>query len=295
MTLAARLVALAATLIVAACVASQPTFEPDDKRARTTALLTPGADAGVTIVPMQGLPPSVARVLGQSLAESLQKREIAASTRTANQGSYLLQSEAKVMPLDDGRDRLELTWRLVGPTGLVVGTTTLSEPMPTLSWRSADERTLRPIADRAAERIEAMIRPQNTAPVANAPPPPRVAVRPVEGAPGDGRTSLTGAVRAILTRNNVVVVDREGPDTLLAVGTVRVQDRGAAQLVQIEWRVLKPDGETVGTVSQQNQLPKGVLDGPWGPIATAAAEGSAEGLMQILRAASLADAKKPGE
>jgi len=294
---------LAASLaLLAGCEGPQQPFEPPDRLAATTAILAPGPDAGVILVPIQGLAPGTGRDLTGRIAEKLQQREIAASTSTAMPGSFMLQGSVAAQPLDQDRTRLDFTWRLIDPKGLTGGAITQSETAATPALQAHDPRLMAAIAERAATRIEALIRPATSspaplpapaaaaaaAPPAAAVPTPRVVLRPVEGAPGDGRISLTRAIRAILERNHVTVVDREGAGTLLALGTVRLQDRGAMQLVQIEWRVVKADGTSVGTVSQQNQVPAGTLDGAWGPIANAAASGSAEGLIQLLQAAAAA-------
>jgi hypothetical protein len=277
------------SLMLTGCGGDPPPFEPPAKLAATTALLAPGADSGMTLVPIVGLPPQAGRALGGRIAEQLQQREIAASTRTASAARYILQGEATTQLIDQTQLHIDFVWRLVDPTGLTAGTITQEETVPALAVQSGDTAVITGIAERAAIRIEALVRPEpKQAAGTLAPRVARVFVRAVEGAPGDGRTSLTQAIRHILAQNNVTVVEQEDAEALLALGTVRLQDRGAVQLVQIEWRVLKPDGTTAGTVSQQNQIPKGLLDGPWGPTATAAASGSAEGLLQILRSAAAA-------
>jgi hypothetical protein len=275
-----------ALFAIAGCEAPPQPFEPPDRLAATTAVAAPGADAGVILVPIQGLAPNAGHILAHRIAENLQQREIAASTDTAMAGSFMLQGSVETRALDDARIQLDFTWRLVDPNGLTGGTASQSETAPALALQAEDPKLMTAMAERAAERIEALIRPGVKQALAPALPQTRVVLRPVEGAPGDGKISLTRAIRDILVRNNVTVVERDDPSALLALGTVRMQDRGTVQLVQIEWRVLKPDGTAVGTVSQQNQIPAGMLDGPWGPIATQAASGSADGLIQLLRAAA---------
>jgi hypothetical protein len=277
-----------ALLHLSGCEAPRRPFEPPAQLAATTALLAPGPDAGIILVPIQGLPPGTARALGDRIAANLQQREIAASTRTAIAGSFILQGDVSTRPIEPGRAQLDFTWRLIDPKGLTGGSITQSETTPVAGLQKDDAPLIAAIADRAAVRIESLLRPAvATAPsAATAVPATQVLLRPVEGAPGDGRVSLTQAIRSILLRNNITLVDQEGAGTLLALGTVRMQNRGTVQVVQIEWRVLKSDGSTVGTVSQQNQIPAGLLDGPWGPIANQAASGSAEGLIQLLHAAA---------
>ena len=46
--------------------------------------------------------------------------------------------------------------------------------------------------------------------------------------------------------------------------------------------MLDPSGKKLGTVSQQNMIPRGSLNGPWGAIADAAAGAAAAGIIKLL-------------
>jgi hypothetical protein len=56
----------------------------------------------------------------------------------------------------------------------------------------------------------------------------------------------------------------------------------AASRASIDWQVLDPTGKKLGTVSQQNMIPRGSLNGPWGAIADAAASAAADGIIKLL-------------
>jgi hypothetical protein len=53
------------------------------------------------------------------------------------------------------------------------------------------------------------------------------------------------------------------------------------QSVRIDWQC-SIRAVRVGTVSQQNTIPKGSLNGPWGAIADAAAGAAADGIVKLL-------------
>ncbi|MGA8690564.1 MAG: hypothetical protein WB662_11825, partial [Methyloceanibacter sp.] len=66
-------------------------------------------------------------------------------------------------------------------------------------------------------------------------------------------------------------------------GSVSLTDAsGGKQSIRIDWQVLDPNGKKLGTVSQQNTIPKGSLNGPWGAIADAAAGAAAAGIIKLL-------------
>ena len=52
-----------------------------------------------------------------------------------------------------------------------------------------------------------------------------------------------------------------------------------------EDHVADEEGEELGSVTQSNVVPVGALDGPWGNIAHAVADGGAEGVVVLLREA----------
>ena len=57
---------------------------------------------------------------------------------------------------------------------------------------------------------------------------------------------------------------------------------GAADHVAVAWRVVAPDGGEVGAFVQNGQVEPGSLDGAWGGVADAIAEGAALGVAEVL-------------
>jgi hypothetical protein len=108
-------------------------------------------------------------------------------------------------------------------------------------------------------------------------------VSPVSGAPGDGMKSLTAAIKKRLYAKGVKLTSIQSDNTYTVKGIVSLTDAsGGKQSIRIDWQVLDPSGKKVGTVSQQNTIPKGSLNGPWGPIADAAAGAAADGIVKLL-------------
>ncbi|MGE5512115.1 MAG: hypothetical protein ACM31O_12790 [Bacteroidota bacterium] len=104
----------------------------------------------------------------------------------------------------------------------------------------------------------------------------------VTGAPGDGNSALATALQNELSRQGVSLAERAGASYRIE-GKVTV---GAAkegkQAIQIDWRVKDPQGKSLGTVSQKNEIPQGSLDGEWGKTADAAASAAAQGIIKLL-------------
>jgi hypothetical protein len=113
---------------------------------------------------------------------------------------------------------------------------------------------------------------------------PVMAIVPsVTGAPGDGSTSLTAAIRRELTSKGISVSDKPIATAYRVEGTVSVGSaKEGKQPIHIEWQVKDPQGKKLGTVSQRNDIPEGSLDGAWEKTADQAAGAAAQGIIKLL-------------
>ena len=117
------------------------------------------------------------------------------------------------------------------------------------------------------------------------PPPPAsqvaagiftAVVPPVAGAPGDGQSSLTAAIRRALQTQGTAVVDQALPKAHRVEGTVRLGTaRAGKQAINIEWAVKNLQGARIGTENQKNEIDAGSLYGAWGNFAEYAAAAAA--------------------
>lgn len=104
----------------------------------------------------------------------------------------------------------------------------------------------------------------------------------VQGAPGDGSRSLAAALRNELMRNGVKPA-APGMASYRVEGRVKMGAAEAGQQpIKIDWVVKDPRGGNLGTVSQENKIPAGSLDGAWGGTATAAAVAATQGILKLL-------------
>ncbi|MGE5268999.1 MAG: hypothetical protein ACM3JG_04920 [Thiohalocapsa sp.] len=111
----------------------------------------------------------------------------------------------------------------------------------------------------------------------------RIAVHPLKGAPGDGDKSLAAAIATILGRQDVAIVDKGQKADLTIDGVVSITPvKANKQHVKIVWHLRRADGAEIGTVGQENDVPNGLLDGPWGDLAYSVAIAANDGLLQLL-------------
>jgi cell division septation protein DedD len=107
-------------------------------------------------------------------------------------------------------------------------------------------------------------------------------VMPMSGAPGDGQVSLAVALKKRLSAGGVKLASAPARNVYTVKGSVvMAYAYGGKQNIRIDWQVLDPNGKELGTVSQQNTIARGALNGAWGPIADAAAGAAANGIIKL--------------
>jgi hypothetical protein len=120
----------------------------------------------------------------------------------------------------------------------------------------------------------------------------------VTGAPGDGKTSLTEAMKRALGEQGIKLVSAAAK-----TGTYKIQGRvevGTAangqQPITIRWVVVDPAGKQLEkTVVQNNNIEAGALDGAWGDIADQAAGAAAAEVTKLLPRPAQGQAQRPGQ
>jgi hypothetical protein len=104
----------------------------------------------------------------------------------------------------------------------------------------------------------------------------------VNGAPGDGSTALSSALQRELSRQGVTLANRPGASYRIEGKVAMGAPAEGKQTIQIDWLVRDPQGRSLGTVSQKNDIPEGSLDSSWGSTADAAAGAAAQGILKLL-------------
>ena len=242
----------------------------------TDALVAAGKDRGLTLVPE-----------GSKANYTLRGYLVATSEAKGSKISY-------IWDVNDAQG--SRVARVSGEE--VIGGRSGSDP-----WSGVDSAAIRSIAGKTTSQLAASMprgsgAASSVAAASDAPPAstasvpaPRataakangVVVAPVSGAPGDGQRSLTTALKKRLYAGGVKLANGTAVNVYMVKGSVSLVDAsGGKQSIRIDWQVLDPNGKKLGTVSQQNTIPRGSLNGPWGAIADAAAGAAAAGIIKLL-------------
>jgi hypothetical protein len=150
-------------------------------------------------------------------------------------------------------------------------------------------------AAKAAPKAPAANAPAETPSIAAAvdASPARAAASPAEvvalvptvaGAPGDGKTALSEAMKRALGRQGIKLASSAAPGAYKIQGSVEMgQITNGQQPITIRWVVIDPNGKQMEkTVVQNNRIGAGSLDGAWGDIADQAANAAASEVTKLL-------------
>jgi hypothetical protein len=272
--------------VAAMLTACQPLPHPFADDRPPAALVTVRDGAGVSIGAIEGTPAAATQKLGKVLASALLKRDIPASDTTTNLGSYLLHVGLIEAPPKKGHATVTAYWRLLDAGGRVIGEKSVAVEAPAGEWEAGAAGPIERLAKLSVDGIAPLI--EDETPVEAVKEPQgggraRVVIGKISGAPGDGGKSLAAAVAAILRHQDLAVVEKDQKADLTIDGEVSVAPAKAdTQHVKILWHVRRADGAEIGTVGEENDVPKGMLEGPWGDLAYNVAIAAGDGLLQLV-------------
>lgn len=264
-----------------------------------------GSSPKMTVAPIIGAPANVSSELTKALIVAGADRNLTITPGTSGE-EYVLRGYLIASPERRGA-KISYIWDVTDAKGTrvtrVTGEETVAKGSASNPWSGVDSTVIRSIAAKSTSQLAAKLpggRSGSTAPVATAAPgaaaatavatskpakakPSGVLVIPVTGAPGDGRRSLTTALKKRLYKGGIKLANGTSANVYKVKGIVKLTSvSGGKESIRIDWQVLDPSGKRLGTVTQQNTIPKGSLNGPWGAIADAAAGAAADGIIKLL-------------
>lgn len=265
-----------------------------------------GGSTKIAVAPIIGTPPQVADDMTNALVAAGKDRNL---TLLPGDGKANYTLRGYLVATNEAKgSKISYIWDVNDAQGSRVTRVSGEEVIATRSgsdpWSGVDSAAIRSIAGKTTSQLAASLprgggsassvaaaSAQSSAPTASASiarpaPSPKAAgvlVQPVSGAPGDGQRSLTTALKKRLYAGGVKLANGPAVNVYMVKGSVSLADAsGGKQSIRIDWQVLDPNGKKLGTVSQQNMIPRGSLNGPWGAIADAAAGAAASGIIKLL-------------
>lgn len=268
--------------------------------------------ARVAIAPIIGAPSSTAQQIVSALTAEISRQNIEVVRDAAATVDYTIRGYI-VAARESSGTKVSYIWDVTNPTGARVHRITGEEVIKGAGagdpWASVSPQVIQVIAAKTGQQLNSWM-PQKS----HSAPSPAVAeaatggavasaatsgshtstgsvapaggvtvvVPSVVGAPGDGSQSLATAMRNELMRNGIKP-SAPGTTAYRVEGRVQMGSANAGkQPIKIDWIVRDPQGANLGTVSQENEIPAGSLNGPWGPTASAAATAATQGVLKLL-------------
>ncbi len=250
--------------------------------------------ADFRVAPVEGAPPPLDERLARLVSDAMNDYDLPATTDPNEDVVYVLKGKASAKGTAGGT-ATSVEWEVTRADGAVLRRLRTEDVAPYMAsgdpWAALDMESLKRLAVETARTLEdsrddlesaALSAP--TTPAAGKEPLGRIAIGPINGAPGDGTEMLTQALAQVMAQYNVEVVPRAGPDVYVTKGSVELVDKNAdTQTVRIDWQLNGPNGQNYGTVEQENDVPRGSLDSQWGDAAVYAAAGAGDGLVVLMQ------------
>jgi len=264
------LLAVIISTLISACQPLERPFQPEAK-ARLQA--TAGPRASLYIAPINNGNEEMSAIL----AKLLQDLGIAAFSGEAQPNVYQIKSS---IFLKEGSSFI--TWRVIDPYGAETQLETTQEIGTITNGPTFSSPDLKQIFLKSASEIDIMLGGAGTNFASLEKPVLFVPI--VQNAPGDGSETLSAAMQSQFVKYGFDVLPEQWGATYFIKGEVSLTEpKGNSQIVSILWKLERPNGEFVGKVEQRNRIRAGTLNGPWGPVAIAAAKGGARGILKLLR------------
>lgn len=269
--------------------------------------------APVAFAPIIGPPPEIGNQLTAQLVTAAQQKSIPVVTDKSKSSTYTVRgylAQSNEKKAEKFSYILDVTDKSGKRVHRILGEEAVPAKPGAKPWTSINQTAMQKIAAKTASDLATWLPTQSggaartaapaVTPTSQKPPPssaPRrtastrttitnvvVLVPPVSGAPGDGRSSLTNALRTRLRARGVHISSVGGKNVYKVNGKVQMGPApGGNQRVKIEWRLLNASGKDLGAVTQQSDVPKGSLDKTWGPAAISAGNAAASEILKLIK------------
>jgi hypothetical protein len=278
----------------------------------------PVSGAVVAVPPTQNAPPAVALAVSAALARGLAAAEVPAAVDQPEQGEHRVMSSVLSLAPHPETDEMDvlLGLELRDGAGQPLMVTQVRGRVAGGLWsataRSADSAAA--LAEAAATLVGPALPALASAEQARVPVPegqplglmdgldpmpspggapssgpadlPRVEVLPVSGAPGGEANNalLQRAAASVLRQVGApITADAGKADAAVAALVSITPEVEGQERIRIVWSVMTPDGTEIGTVKQENVLPRGYALRDWEDLAFLISGNAVDGLVPLLQ------------
>lgn len=277
---------LIAVMFVAACGPVPKPFQPA-QGAPESPLAKAGSASGVWIQSIDGASPPMSKLLTEAMVAGFETYGVRAQTGPRGNTRYRLKGWARINTENPALPYAVLiNWTLFDFDGQVLGEEMQGVAGSKNDWDVGAPNVIADVGENAPEIIIGLIDIDEETLKPVRPKLVGLWVKPIKDAPGDGNTSLTRAIKAVLQGVGIAVTgERRYAEYVLEGGVSLGDGKDGLQRIEIVWAVKTLDGREIGRATQKNLVEEGTFDGPWGEVAGLVAEGALEGIERVLQAA----------
>ncbi len=278
-------------LLLVACAPGEKGFtlpQPSPKVEKKQAV-----QVRVDLVSGPALP--MARLLSKSVVNGLIDQGVAATVGGEGAPAYVLKGRAEANWTDSRVPFVMLIyWTLSDRTGAQVGAYTQGVRGARWKWEYGDPRIIRAVGSGAAKPVSSMILGEAKTTLPFLLIGAGILVRPVTGAPGDGNTVLSAAIKSALNAADVLITEDSRQASVMLDGAVAVQSLGDGRdRVTIIWSISTLDGFEVGRAIQENTVAANSLAESWATEAPKIAAAALDGIERILKVGNSRSGPRP--
>lgn len=270
-------------LLAAACGPLPRPFQPEYKEANP---LIGIQDGGLLhVLPITRQAPGDPHWTAETLADALRSRNLAATTQHPGPTARRLSGRAVVQEINAFDEEVLLYWELQTAQGGRVAAYSQRSRLPKGAWRAGDRESIAPVLDDTAEAIAKLLQvPASSQIAVPGFPGARLVILPVRNAPGDGGLRLAQALAEELGKAGLPLAEHPGARDLLIDCQVSLGPPGGYwREIRLSWAVNQAkNGQELGRIDQASRVPAEQLEGPWGSLSAAIAQGAAAGILDLL-------------
>lgn len=241
-------------------------------------------DAGMMVVePVFGPAKPMAKLLAQSLADGLVKREVVATTREVSKPRFRLSGESSVRQANSpDAPAVTLYWLLSEQDGTEIGRLTQGLTVSSWQWQYGDPAMIEKVGEEAAEIVAAFIQDESERRAVAADVRPSFFVETPTGAPGSGNRSLESSLKGMLELAGARLVQkREFAAFIVKCEVDASEEKDQKQNLKVVWILEAQSGEELGRIRQANWVEAGSLNGYWGRTASIIARAAVTSIADV--------------
>lgn len=242
---------------------------------------------GVAVPPVTGSTRPMGELLSSAVAKTLEKKyQIPAAMRGLNRSRFVLSGQVvENDPQSGAPTDISVHWTLAERDKDTVGDFIQDIDVTATEWEYGSPQVIEMIGNDAGERAARLVLGDRFGDVGKDRLLGRrgVYLADVQGAPGDGNSSLRRAMFVALAGAGVAMTPDPEKAVFKVQGSVELDaPENAAQAIRITWIVNDVGDAQLGRAAQANIVPAGSLDERWGQTAAFIAAAAVDGILDII-------------